>query len=211
MCKTQNILDASDLLPDYLGFIFYPQSPRYVGDSFILPELPEQIQKVGVFVNQNSDFILSKINIYKLNLIQLHGYESPGFCQQLKLQALKNASSFKIMKAFGMNENFDFSQIIDYEPFIDFILLDTKTPQFGGTGQSFDWQLLQNLKTQKPIFMSGGISLDNLDSLLTFINTTSLNIVAIDVNSRFEVSPGLKDIEKLKTLTNKVNHCKSVC
>jgi phosphoribosylanthranilate isomerase len=205
MREPQNILDITRLNPNYLGFIFYSQSARYVGEQFKMPIIPTNIQKVGVFVNQSIEYIFSKVQSYDLNLIQLHGNENPDFCKSIQLQKEANEAvkAIKIIKAFGVNEDFDFSQIANYEQFIDYILLDTKTKQYGGSGQAFDWQLLENLNTSKPIFMSGGINLENLESLFSFINSSTLKVEAIDVNSRFEISPGLKDVEKLKLLLNR--------
>jgi phosphoribosylanthranilate isomerase len=206
MRQRANIQAVADLQPDYLGFIFYPQSARYVGEDFEMPMIAPEIQKVGVFVNQDLADIISQVAHYQLAIIQLHGNETPAFCYTLQ-QSLANISQeIKIIKAFGVDENFDFALLQAYEPMCDFFLFDTKTPQFGGAGLSFDWQILAKYTLKTPIFMSGGISLANLADLLAFVRASRLPIVALDVNSRFEIEPALKDVEKLKTLVDLMAH-----
>jgi phosphoribosylanthranilate isomerase len=200
MRQSANIQAVADLKPDYLGFIFYPKSPRFVGEGFEMPELSSEIQKVGVFVNQDIAYILSQVAHYQLDIIQLHGNESPDFCHSLRQMLVNSAPEIKIIKAFGVDENFDFALLNDYVRDCDYFLFDTKTPQFGGAGISFDWQILQKYILKIPIFMSGGISLANVADLLKFIQTAQLPMMALDVNSRFEIEPALKDVEKLKSL-----------
>lgn len=184
-----NITEVDALNPDYVGFIFFPKSPRYVGTLFVKPNNLRG-HAVGVFVNQPVDEVLELSAKYKLDYIQLHGDESVDYCVEIK------ALSRKIIKVFAGNKPLDQNILDDYAPFIDYYLFDTKLEQHGGTGVSFNWDVLHNLKLKKPYFISGGVGLDNIDDLLK----SGLQPYALDVNSKFEVEPGLKDIERLKEL-----------
>ena len=183
----QNIFEVSHLLPDYLGFIFFEKSSRYFDGE--IPEIPSSIKKVGVFVNASLDDIQSKIAKYNLNLIQLHGDESPEFCEHLKNENLK------IIKVFSVDDHFDFSILLGYENVCDYFLFDTKGKLHGGNGYAFNWQILENYKSTKPIFLSGGIGIEEIEK----IKSIDLPIFAIDINSKFETEPGLKNITLLKS------------
>lgn len=182
----ENILEVSQLLPDYLGFIFYEKSSRYFDGE--IPEIPKSIKKVGVFVNETLEEINSKIKKYKLDLIQLHGKETSEFCQNLK------KSTIEIIKVFSVDDNFDFSELEPFENVCDYFLFDTKGKLHGGNGIIFNWQILGNYKSKIPLFLSGGIGIDEIEK----IKQLNLHIYAIDVNSKFEIKPGLKNIELLK-------------
>ncbi|GEJ37069.1 phosphoribosylanthranilate isomerase [Flavobacterium psychrophilum] len=186
----ENILEVSTLLPDYLGFIFWEKSSRYF--DLEIPEIPESIKKVGVFVNATLEEILLKIKKYNLNLVQLHGNESPEFCKELK------KSTIKIIKVFSVNDDFNFSALEPFEAVCDYFLFDTKGKLPGGNGITFNWQILQKHKSTKPFFLSGGIGLDDIKN----IKKLNLPIYAIDVNSKFEIEAGLKNIELLKSFKN---------
>ncbi|ENI5844843.1 phosphoribosylanthranilate isomerase [Flavobacterium psychrophilum] len=186
----ENILEVSTLLPDYLGFIFWEKSSRYF--DLEIPKIPESIKKVGVFVNANLEEILLKIKKYNLNLVQLHGNESPEFCKELK------KSTIKIIKVFSVNDDFNFSALEPFEAVCDYFLFDTKGKLPGGNGITFNWQILQKHKSTKPFFLSGGIGLDDIKN----IKKLNLPIYAIDVNSKFEIEAGLKNIELLKSFKN---------
>lgn len=190
-----NIEEVASLHPDYVGFIFYPKSPRYVGEDFEMPELDAGIQKVGVFVNEPVERVLKVVQKYSLDFAQLHGSESPEDCE-----VIKNAG-VGVLKAFQMDENFEFSLLEKYNTSVDYYLFDTRTLSFGGSGKSFDWQILKKCTNDKQYFLSGGISLDNLNGL-SEIDLSKVH--ALDVNSKFEVNPGLKNLAMLKKLTERI-------
>ncbi len=195
-----NIRQLLELKPDFIGFIFYKKSKRYVGHNLNIKKLniPESIKKVGVFVNAEVDEIKENINIHNLNMLQLHGDESPEFCKELKQTGLK------ISKAFQVDENFDFSVLKPFFSVCDYYLFDTKTKLYGGSGKKFNWKILEKYNNQKPFFLSGGIDLEDVDEIDKLKN---LNIFAIDINSKFEISPGVKDIKKNKEFVE-ILHCK---
>lgn len=182
----ENILEVSQLLPDYLGFIFYQKSSRYFDGE--IPEIPKSIKKVGVFVDANYEQVSSTIEKYKLDLIQLHGSETPEFC--LLFQNL----NIEIIKVFSVDDDFDFSELEPFENVCDYFLFDTKGKLHGGNGFTFNWQILEKYKSQKPLFLSGGIGLVEIKK----IKKMNLPIHAIDVNSKFEIEPGLKNITMCK-------------
>lgn len=191
--ERENIRAVLTLEPDFVGFIFYEKSPRFVGHDFDLTGLDfgKTTQKVGVFVDAEADFILEKIERHGLEVVQLHGSESPDFCRLIRRKSL-------VFKAFGIDRAFDFSNLEPFREAVDYFLFDTKTAAHGGSGAAFDWTLLMKMPPDLPWILSGGLSLENLD--LFFKNDDLPRPFAIDVNSRFEISPGLKDIEKLKKL-----------
>jgi len=184
-----NISEVKDLAPDYLGFIFYKGSKRYIADldSAEISMLSPNIKTTGVFVNQEFEEVKQAITDYQLKAVQLHGNESPPFCKALLGKA-------EVIKAFGIDADFDFDTLKDYEDAVDYFLFDTQTPEHGGSGKTFSWQLLERYKLNKPYFLSGGIGLESV-ALLQEI--TDSRLYAIDVNSRFETAPGLKNIEEL--------------
>ena len=186
-----NPVEVEALQPDYMGFIFWKKSPRYL--DTVIPSISLKIKKVGVFVNATIEEILQKVASYGLQFVQLHGSESPELCK--KLQDL----GIKVIKVFGVDDSFDFSILKPYEKVCDFYLFDTKGKLPGGNGYVFDWEVLEHYPSTKPFFLSGGIGLENIDEILTFLyRPESKYCHAIDVNSRFEVSPGKNDIEKLQ-------------
>ena len=186
-----NILDVAALNPDYMGFIFYKNSERHITTS--IPNLPKTIKKVGVFVNESIENIKNTIEKYRLDAIQLHGQEPPEFCKQLKNEALE------IIKVFSIKNEFDFNQLNRYEPYVNYFLFDTKGPNPGGNGFCFDWSVLEHYNANKPYFLSGGIGLEQIESLNTFKKSAAAKqCYAIDINSKFELKPGLKDNIKLK-------------
>lgn len=191
----QNILEVSAIKPDMVGFIFYEGSVRFVGSKFKrgdLRNIPDHILKTGVFVNENSDHIIEKIKKFSLDLVQLHGQELPIECALIRKHA-------KVIKAFGVNESFDFSLCESYENVCDFFLFDTADRQHGGTGRTFDHLLLSRYKGNTPFFLSGGIGLEEAKQV---INTPIHPLlVGIDVNSKFEDADHKKNIPALKTLT----------
>ena len=198
-----NILEVSQLLPDYMGFIFWEKSSRFFDGE--LPELPQSIQKVGVFVDATLDEIILKIKKYNLNLIQLHGKESVSFCLDLKTET-KNLkqNQIEIIKVFSILDDFDFSILNDYETVCNYFLFDTKGKLPGGNGIIFDWKVLEKYPSTKPFFLSGGIGIEEIASVKQLLKT-NLPIHSIDINSKFEIEPGLKNIQLLKDLKININ------
>lgn len=198
MRDVENIKALVELKPDFIGFIFYDKSPRFVGndalDAEFINSLPRDIKKVGVFVNATIDYILQNVRKYGLHYVQLHGNEMPDFCRNLKFKGVN------IIKAFRIDNSFIFSQLNNYKPHVDFFLFDAKGDGYGGNGISFDWEILKKYDNGKPYFLAGGISLENIDDLENIIPKP----YAIDVNSKFEISPAMKDIEKLSELILKL-------
>jgi phosphoribosylanthranilate isomerase len=194
-----NILEVGSLLPDYMGFIFWEKSARYFDG--VLPNLPQSIKKTGVFVNASQEDIVSKVNQYDLQVVQLHGHESVTFCQKLKNTLAK---SIEIIKVFSVDSSFDFDELKPFESVCDYFLFDTKGKLPGGNGTTFDWKVLEKYPSHKPFFLSGGIGLDEID-LVNEIVKTDLPIYAIDVNSKFEIEAGLKNKEELHRFKQKIN------
>lgn len=197
----ENIQAVSTLKPDYLGFIFYRDSKRFVDGltpSFV-KSLPAGIRKTGVFVNEELNRVAQLAVLYGLNAVQLHGQEPVKYC--IALKGLLADAGIQLIKAFGVDENFDFNAVNAYANVVDYFLFDTQTSTHGGSGQAFNWALLKNYTLNKPYFLSGGIALESVEQLKQ-INDPRL--YSIDVNSRFELAPGLKDIDKLKDFKNKL-------
>jgi len=183
----ENILEVGALLPDYMGFIFWEKSARYFNGE--IPELIATVKKVGVFVNQSQEEILAKVSKYNLQAVQLHGNESVEFLSELKKELPKKV---QIIKAFSADNDFDFETIKPFEAVSDFFLFDTKGKLPGGNGTTFDWTILKKYNSKKPFFLSGGIGINELKAIEE-ISKTNLPIYAIDVNSKFEIEPGLKN------------------
>lgn len=193
MKYSENIEEIADLQPDYLGFIFYEKSERYFDEK--LPKIDKSIQKVGVFVNATLEEILEKIKRYDLQLVQLHGNESPEFCDLLKY------INTDIIKVFSVDDEFDFRTIYPYESVCDYFLFDTKGEKPGGNGTVFNWGILKNYHSKKPFFLSGGIGLGDIEK----IKKLNLPVYGIDVNSQFELKPGLKNTQQLIQLQDELS------
>jgi phosphoribosylanthranilate isomerase len=191
MRDSANIRKVSELNPDYMGFIFYPKSKRYVGDNFVVPEIPNAIIKVGVFVNESTEVISRLAKKFSIDHVQLHGDETPLQCDELK------ALGFTVIKAFGVSEDFDFDVLGLYKSVCNYFLFDTHGQNYGGTGVSFDWDVLQKYDQEVPFFLSGGLSLANAENALKI---NGMNIHALDVNSNFEIEPAVKEVAKLDKL-----------
>jgi len=186
-----NILGLSKLEPDYMGFVFWEKSKRLVIGS--TPNLSQtKIKKTGVFVNADFEKIKDKVRVHKLEAIQLHGLESPEFCEKIKNLGVE------IIKAFSIDENFNFNVLEKYELCSDYFLFDTKGKSPGGNGISFDWEILRNYKYEKKFFLSGGISIESINAIKK-IKKLSLPLFCVDINSRFELNPGKKNIELIKS------------
>jgi phosphoribosylanthranilate isomerase len=193
MKYAENIIQAAELKPDFMGFIFYRNSKRFVGNDFAMPLVDNSIKKVGVFVNEKMDLILKTVEKHNLDFVQLHGTESAQFCNDL-------SKHVNIIKAFGIDASFDFSLLSTYTAYCNYFLFDTKSDQYGGTGLSFDRNLLKNYSVSVPYFISGGIDIEEIKNN----NTHDDNCIGLDVNSKFESSPGIKDINKLKLMMNEL-------
>ena len=188
MRDEENIRQLVKLKPDYIGFIFYPESKRYIGDNFdvkILEKIPAGINRVGVFVNELIENVINMAEIFDLDYVQLHGDEPPEYCCELK------EMNMSVIKAFGLSDNFDFEKIMNYDSCCDYFLFDTQSSQHGGSGTKFNWNLIYNYDFPKPFFLSGGIGLGDIPEIHKIDQTY---LYAIDINSRFEIEPGLKDI-----------------
>lgn len=189
-----NTTEVALLQPDYLGFIFYAGSPRFY-DQESIEKLPENVKKVGVFVKETFNKVYSKIEQFDLNVIQLHGGESAGYCSGLKNKI--GSKKIEIWKVFSIKDNFDFSVLEEYEPYVDKFLFDTKGENKGGNGYTFNWEVLKNYPSSKEFILSGGIGPEEMEKLKK-LTKSSLPLHGIDVNSKFEIEPGLKDVELLR-------------
>ncbi|MCX6239533.1 MAG: phosphoribosylanthranilate isomerase [Bacteroidia bacterium] len=198
MRNQSNIEEVVKLKPDYIGFIFYPKSKRFIGEQIpddIQTLVPVYIQKVGVFVDEPFDNLLEKFRSNKLDMIQLHGSELPGYCERLmKLH-------IPVIKVFSIDSGFNFETVEPYELFCNYYLFDTAGELRGGTGIKFDWKKLDEYTADKPFFLSGGIQPTDVAEIKAIKNN---KLHAIDVNSGFEIEPGVKDIPKLKTFIDRV-------
>lgn len=218
MKYVENIQQVAALQPDYLGFIFYEKSKRNF--EGIIPELPKSIKKTGVFVNEMLEIVISMVEEYRLEAIQLHGDESVGYIVTLQSmlaerralfieenthQKKKNNKHFiskykvEIIKVFGIKDTFNFDILKPYLEVVDFFLFDTKGKERGGNGVKFDWSVLEKYPFEKPFFLSGGIGLEDIASILLFLRRQeSKYCYALDVNSKFESKSGVKKIAELK-------------
>lgn len=193
MRDAQNIRDVEALGIDWIGMIFWPKSKRYVAE--VPSYLPEHLKKVGVFVDSTLDDILQHISDYQLDIIQLHGQESPDFAKALKPHT--------IIKAFNIEKADDLLQTEKYKGIADYFLFDTKGKMVGGNGQKFDWSVLTAYQGKTPFLLSGGIGPEDAESVRSFHHP---RCIGIDLNSRFESEPGFKDINQLKTFINKLRY-----
>lgn len=191
MREAENIREVEALGIQLMGFIFWPKSSRYV--SKCPSYLPSKCKRVGVFVNEDIEEVRHKAQEYALDFIQLHGSESPEYASQLH--------EWKVIKAFNIATADDFSQTQAYEEMVDFFLFDTKGKMVGGNGEKFDWSVLSAYKGKTPFLLSGGIGPDDAERVKAFHHPMC---VGIDLNSRFEQSPGLKDVTILKEFIEKL-------
>ncbi|MDD3721787.1 MAG: phosphoribosylanthranilate isomerase [Lutibacter sp.] len=211
MCDKENISELITLKPDFIGFIFYNKSKRFVAD-FPQIEIPSSVKKVGVFVDETIDEIVEKATRYQLDFVQLHGNETAEYCEKLiamiteqsrnenKLrhsELVSESHPIGIIKAFSVDENFDFSATKPFEKHISLFLFDTKGKNYGGNGIKFNWDLLQNYKGKTPFLLSGGIRKSDAAEIMKFKHPAFLGI---DINSGFELEPGLKNINEIKEL-----------
>jgi phosphoribosylanthranilate isomerase len=199
MREPDNISQLVELKPDYIGFIFYPHSKRFAGNlgKKLIASISSPVKKTGVFVNASMDEMADEVIQYELDAVQLHGNESAEFCRSFRkfLHNMQTERHIEIIKAFGISEEFDFGVLADYEDFVDYFLFDTKTPDHGGSGKAFDWGILKNYHGKKSYFLSGGLSPENLTGIKELKDG---RLYGVDLNSKFEIEPGLKDIDMLR-------------
>jgi len=220
MKYVENIEQIVGLKPDYLGFIFYEKSKRNF--EGIIPEFSKSIKKTGVFVNEYIEIIISLVEEYRLDAIQLHGDESLEYVADLKNQLKERRTLFldenkqikkkknkhyisenevELIKVFGIKDDFNFDYLKPYLEVVDFFLFDTKGKERGGNGTKFDWSILKKYPFRKPFFLSGGIGLEDVEAVQEIIKS-NLPIYALDINSKFELKPGLKNINEVKNFKN---------
>jgi len=187
----ENIRAVEALHPDFMGFIFYPKSPRYAEplDVATLEALPKSIKKIGVFVNEDMENILTIATKYNLDGVQLHGNEMESMCKEL------HKSGFIVIKAFPITEAYNFKVTKKYEGTCDYFLFDTKTDAYGGSGVKFNWGMLDEYVGETPFLLSGGIAVDDAEAILKIEHPM---FAGIDLNSKFEIKPGLKNVGLLK-------------
>ena len=195
-------LDAMGV--DFTGFIFYPKSPRYVvrhmtGEQVKKAKL--RLGKVGVFVNATYDEVMKQVDSYGLDMVQLHGDETPRFCEQL-------ANYITVIKVFRLSENDPIDWLIrPYQDSCDMFLFDTEGVGYGGTGKKFDWGTLKSAHIDKLFFLSGGIEPGDAENLKAFAKEpVARKLFAIDINSKFETSPGVKDLRKIRAMLDNVKN-----
>lgn len=212
LTKMDQIQELVSLNTDFLGFIFYDRSPRFVLNHLSLEEISEinHQGKVGVFVNETVEKIVEISEKSNLNFIQLHGDEDEEFIKRLRQMLNENTKIIKVIRIGDDKTNFEneIKKITNIKSQISNLLFDTDSKAFGGTGKTFDWQILNEIEIPIPYFLSGGISLENIKNLQNFVKVnmrenktlTKLNTpFALDINSKFEIEPGIKDLEKIKT------------
>lgn len=195
MREAENIQAVEQLNIDWMGFIFYPESPRYVGG--MISYLPSQIKRVGVFVNSPYTEIVNRAKEQGLTHLQLHGNESPNDCLTLRNEG------YLVIKAISVKSVTDLAQIASYKSCVDYFLFDTKTKLKGGSGEQFDWSILNKYQGDTPFLLSGGIGPDSVIQLETFRHP---KLVGYDLNSQFEITPGLKDIIKLSAFVKAIRN-----
>lgn len=198
LTKLNQIKELIDLKVDFLGFIFYEKSPRYVLNHLSLEQISEinHQAKVGVFVNEDLEKIIEISGQADLNFIQLHGDETEEFISELRQKLNLKIGIIKVIRVGNEIEKvFDYAQTDNYgQTNINYLLFDTDSKGFGGTGKTFDWNILNDIEIPIPYFLSGGISLENVRDL----KNINQQPIALDINSKFEIEAGNKDLEKIK-------------
>ena len=193
MCEGENIREVESPDIDMIGFIFYSKSPRYLCE---MPDyMPANARRVGVFVNEDKQTIEMFADRFSLDFIQLHGNESPEYCRSLQLSGLK------LIKAFPIASRKDLQNVHNYSNFCKYFLFDTKCEQRGGSGNQFDWSILHIYKGRTPFILSGGINPYSAKALKEFQHPL---LVGYDLNSRFEVKPGKKDVQRIHLFLNEL-------
>ena len=202
LTNAAQVRQLNELGVEFAGFNFYPRSPRYVHKNMpsgAIKKLRGKINKVGVFVNEDPDELLRTVDDCGLYLVQLHGNESPRYCEKI-------SNYITVIKVFRLSDDDSVEwKIKDYYDAVDIFMFDTETTTYGGSGKKFNWQILKDIKIKKPFFLAGGISADDTDDLKAFAQLpVAEDLFAIDINSKFEIMPGVKDIEMIKTFKKKL-------
>lgn len=202
MTDVDQVNQLSDMGVEFCGFIFYPKSPRYVFKhmpAVSIKKIKSNINKVGVFVNASTEDVLQTVDDCGLYLVQLHGDESPRACERI-------SDYVSVIKAFRLAEDDNILwKIKDYQDVVDMFLFDTEGAGYGGTGKKFNWETLMDLNINKPFFISGGIQPEDVAALQAFSrNKVGKDLFAVDVNSKFEITPGYKDMEKVRTFVSQL-------
>jgi phosphoribosylanthranilate isomerase len=197
----ENTAAVAALAPDYMGFIFYERSPRFMGRTLApedLARLPAAIVRTGVFVNEDYETILNTVLEYDLDAVQLHGDEKPAFVARIKSSLPADTG---LIKAFGIDSRFDWSALNHYQDYCDLFLFDTKTSNYGGSGSRFDHTLLSAYDLDVPVMIAGGIGPEELEELTI---PEGVNVVAVDMNSKLEIEAGRKDIDRVRLAISRV-------
>ncbi len=201
MTEIDQVEKLNEIGATFAGFIFYPKSPRYVLRHLTTAQIRRQndINKVGVFVNTPMDHVLQMVDECRLHMVQLHGDETPKYCEKI-------ADYISVVKAFRLSDNDHIEWMIrPYMSMCDMFLFDTEGVGYGGTGKKFNWDILEGSVIGKPFFLSGGIEPGDTGRLLEFSKKPAANaLFAVDINSKFEVSPGVKDMQKVKTFIHEL-------
>jgi phosphoribosylanthranilate isomerase len=205
VCGITNINQAITLETmgvDYIGFIFYAPSKRYVLNALTLEAIknfkPRNAKKVGVFVNETLELVMSMVQSAGLDMVQLHGDEDESYCQALQA---KLAGEIKIVKVFRVGDKMPC--IDSFNDVADYYLFDTDSSLYGGTGAHFNWELLKGSTILKPFFLSGGIGPNDIGGIEVMKKTKAgKTLIALDMNSQFEEAPGVKNLEKIKNFIN---------
>lgn len=195
-----NTLEVAALQPDYLGFIFYDRSPRnFAGE---MPNVPKSIQKVGVFVNAPIREVIHTMRRYSIAIVQLHGDESPAYCEQLRKEF--DTQSIELWKVFSVGQEFNFENLKPYENIVDKFLFDTSGAERGGNGIAFNWNILKEYASKTPFILSGGIGLDEVAAIKELAAELP-QLFTIDVNSKLEITPGNKNIKQLEQFMQRLS------
>jgi phosphoribosylanthranilate isomerase len=203
LTNTNQVRQLNELGIEFAGFNFYKRSPRYVHKtmpSTAIKKIGGKINKVGVFVDEDADELLQTVDDCGLYLVQLHGNESPRYCERI-------SNYISVIKVFRLSDDDNVEwKIKDFYDAADMFMFDTETAAFGGSGKKFNWEILKDLNIHKPFLLAGGISVEDTDELKKFAQqTVAKDLFAIDINSKFEVMPGMKDIELVKTFRKKLS------
>jgi phosphoribosylanthranilate isomerase len=190
---TENQIKRLDQISqiDFLGFIFYSKSKRFFNQ---LPILTKNSKRVGVFVNEEIDKIIDIASFHQLDYIQLHGDEDVIYCRKMMNQIMMTNQQLSIIKAYGVDDNFDFKQLTEFESLVDYFLFDTKTENYGGSGKAFNWEIINHYQGNIPFLLSGGIKIEMSDEIK---NIDHKRFIGIDINSGFEFNPGDKNVDKI--------------
>lgn len=202
MTRLEQVNQLAEAGASFAGFIFYPKSPRYVLNHMASAQLRKvnNINKVGVFVNASVEEVLRTVDECRLHMVQLHGDETPKFCEKI-------ADYISVVKAFRLSDNDSVEWMTHpYRDVSDHFLFDTLGAGYGGTGKKFDWSVLKGLNIEKPFFLSGGIEKDDEEKIREFAgDSVARSLFALDINSKFETAPGVKNIKLVREFIAALN------